>query len=186
MSALQYYSDHLYIGLVTGEVLVLAAPTLNLLTILHCHRSHVRSFLAIDLKKLLPNPTQSPAFTPALSPSHPFLITDDNTVTYKTGPIQLMSFGTGFRYVLMFLQYLYLCMTMSHYPFILSFIHSFILSIFHSSNIPPIVLIYPSTHHLSIHQTTNLHSSIRPSVRPSIHPSIHLLILSTHLFYVFL
>ena len=151
MSALQYYSDHLYIGLVTGEVLVLGAPTLNLLTILHCHRSHVRSFLAIDLKKLLPNPTQSPAFTPALSPSHPFLITDDNTVTYKTGPIQLMSFGTGFRCVLMFLQHLYLCMAMSHYPFIHSFIYSS----------------YPfSTHRLNL----SIHSSIHS---PSIHSSNH-------------
>ncbi len=97
ISALHFSSGYLYVGLVSGEVIVLAASSLSISTILHCHRSHVNSFLPIDLKMLLPTPTHSPAFTPALSPMHPFLMTDYNSVTFKTGPKQLMSFGTGFR-----------------------------------------------------------------------------------------
>ena len=97
VSALSLSNGYLYVGLVSGEVIVLAASSLHLFTVLHCHRSHVNSFLAIDLKKLLPTPSRSPAFTPALSPLHPFLMTDYNSVTFKTGPQQLVSFGTGFR-----------------------------------------------------------------------------------------
>ncbi len=97
ISALCFFNGYLYIGLVSGEVLVLVASTLTPLTVLHCHRSHVNSFLSIDLCKLLPIPTHSPAYTPALSPLHPFLTTDYNSVTFKTGPLQLISFGSGFR-----------------------------------------------------------------------------------------
>ena len=97
ISALCVSNGYLYAGLVSGEVLILAIPGLPLFTILHCHRSYVNSFLPIDLRKLLPSPTHSPAYTPALSPLHPFLMTDDNSVTFKTGPQQFISFGTGFR-----------------------------------------------------------------------------------------
>ena len=100
ISSLHYHNYNLYVGLVTGEILIIDAIAFSLLTTLHCHRSHVNSFLPIDLAKLLPHPS-SPAYTPALSPSHPFLITDDNNVKYKTGPLQLMSFGTGFRYAIL-------------------------------------------------------------------------------------
>ncbi|XP_019849257.1 PREDICTED: leucine-rich repeat serine/threonine-protein kinase 1-like [Amphimedon queenslandica] len=101
VSALYCSSSYMYIGLVTGEILVLDHLHLSLLTTLHCHRSNVHSFLSIDLRKLLP-PQQEyqglGAMTPTVYPSHPFLTNSDQSdVKYKTGPLQLMSFGTGFR-----------------------------------------------------------------------------------------
>lgn len=103
VSALYHNTNHLYIGLVTGEILVLDSTHLSLLTSLHCHRSNVHSFLSIDLRKLLPTQqhqyqSSGSAMTPSVFPSYPFLNnTDPTDIKYKTGPLQLMSFGTGFR-----------------------------------------------------------------------------------------
>ena len=103
VSALYHNTNHLYIGLVTGEILVLDSTHLSLLTSLHCHRYNVHSFLSIDLRKLLPTQqhqyqSSGSAMTPSVFPSYPFLNnTDPTDIKYKTGPLQLMSFGTGFR-----------------------------------------------------------------------------------------
>ena len=100
VSALHCNLYNLYIGLVTGEILIMNTTDLSLLTTLHCHRSHVHSFLPINLMDLLPQ-SNSPAFTPAVcSSGYPFLVSAGDTtndVKYKSGPVQLMSFGTGFR-----------------------------------------------------------------------------------------